>query len=183
MMPKPSRLLLTAAFALSMAVPALPVLGQTSASTDKPAHTYRLLYTVTESDAGKRLGVQHFAMTVVSGQRASMKEGSKIPVVTGGYTQAGTPQQGQYQITYIDVGLNLDATLSDGNDGLQLKATVEQSGMLDPVDSITKDPVIRQSRLDNSCLLKVGTPVVLGSLDVPGSTRHLDIEVVAERVP
>jgi hypothetical protein len=28
-----------------------------------------------------------------------------------------------------------------------------------------------------------GKPLVLGSMDIPGSTRHLDVEVVMEVVP
>jgi hypothetical protein len=28
----------------------------------------------------------------------------------------------------------------------------------------------------------LGKPLVLGSIDIPGSTRHLDVEVVMEQV-
>jgi hypothetical protein len=31
--------------------------------------------------------------------------------------------------------------------------------------------------------LSLGKPLVLGSIDIPGSTRRLDIEVVMETVP
>src|SRR5215471_17445698 len=36
---------------------------------DRPKKTYRLTYTITETDGGKRVGTQHFAMVVVTGQR------------------------------------------------------------------------------------------------------------------
>jgi hypothetical protein len=39
-----------------------------------------------------------------------------------------------------------------------------------------------QATLQSTALLTAGKPVMLGSLDVPGSTRHLDIEVVLEPV-
>jgi len=50
---------------------------------DRLKRTYRLTYTITETDGGKRIGIQHFAMVVVSGQRTTLKQGSKVPVVTG----------------------------------------------------------------------------------------------------
>jgi hypothetical protein len=42
--------------------------------------------------------------------------------------------------------------------------------------------MIRQTSLDGSSILMPGKPLVLGSLDMPGSTRHMDVEVVAELV-
>ena len=36
-------------------------------------------------DGGKRIGTQHFAMIVVTGQRTVLKQGSKVPIVTGSY--------------------------------------------------------------------------------------------------
>jgi hypothetical protein len=45
------------------------------------------------------------------------------------------------------------------------------------------DPIIRQTVLEDSSYLMVGKPVVLGALDIPGGTRHQEIEVAAELVP
>src|SRR5271167_2472703 len=71
---------------------------------DRPKKTYRLTYTITELDGTKRVGTQHFSMIMVSGQRTTLKQGSKVPVATGSYA-AGTSTQ-QTQFTYIDVGMN-----------------------------------------------------------------------------
>ena len=144
-------------------------------------HTYRLTYTLTESDAGKKVGVQHFSMTVDSGSRASMKLGSKVPVVTGGVTNnLGEMKADTYQMTYLDVGLNIAATLVEFSNGLQVKTGIEQSSVAD--SPLAKDPIVRQTVLDNTAMLTLGKPVLLGALDTPGSTRHMDIEVVLERV-
>jgi hypothetical protein len=37
--------------------------------------------------------------------------------------------------------------------------------------------------LSNTSLLVPGKPVTLGSLDLPDTTRHIDIEVTAEQAP
>jgi hypothetical protein len=110
--------------------------------------------------------------------------GEKIPVVTGSYgpnAQAGA----QTQFTYLDVGINIDATVSEDANGIELSSKVEQSSVapapakLDGVD----EPVIRQMVLSNTSLLVPGKAVTLGSLDLPDTTRHIDIEVTAEQAP
>jgi hypothetical protein len=45
-----------------------------------------------------------------------------------------------------------------------------------------QEPVIRQTVLEGTSAMKAGKPLTLGSLDVEGTTRHIDIEVVAEPI-
>ncbi len=45
-----------------------------------------------------------------------------------------------------------------------------------------QDPVVRQTSVEGTAFLTAGKPVVLGSLDIPGSTRHLDVDVMMEVV-
>jgi hypothetical protein len=45
-----------------------------------------------------------------------------------------------------------------------------------------QDPILRQTVLEGMSTLSQSKPVVLGSLDVPGSTRHQEIEVASELV-
>ena len=55
---------------------------------DRPKKAYRITYTVTESDGNKRLGNQHFTLATSSGARTTLKQGSKVPIITGSYDQA-----------------------------------------------------------------------------------------------
>jgi type II secretory pathway component GspD/PulD (secretin) len=144
---------------------------------------YKLTYTFVDSDAGKRTGLQHFSIDVVAGQRTTMKQGSKVPVATGSYSQSGTTGS-QTQFTYLDVGMNIEATLTQVGDNLQLKNKVEASGVGESRTIMgVEEPVIRQSVLEGVANLTPGKPVALGQIDVPGSTHHLDIEVIAEPLP
>ena len=62
-----------------------------------------------------------------------------------------------------------------------LKSKVEESGLVeDRSIAGVQDPMVRQTILEGSTLLQPGKPVALGSLDIPGSTRHLDVEVLLE---
>lgn len=148
---------------------------------DKPKPNYRLTYTVVESENGKRIGVQHFAMAMIPGARTTLKDGSKVPVATGSYSSGNTAAQTQF--TYVDVGLNFDATLTVGAGGLLLKSNIEQSASAEDrtIAGVT-EPIIRQAVLTGSSTLQVGKPLTLGSLDVAASTRHLDVEVLLELV-
>jgi type II secretory pathway component GspD/PulD (secretin) len=148
---------------------------------DRAKRTYRLTYTITEVDDGKRVGTQHFAMVLVSGQRTTMKQGTKIPVATGSY-ETGTATS-QTQFTYLDIGLNFDATLDESVNGVRLRSKAEQSSLgTDKTIAGVQEPVIRQTVLEGTAVLTPGKPLILGSLDIPDSTRRLDIEVVMEVV-
>src|ERR1700761_5335157 len=73
----------------------LGVAAEAQAQTTAPAsapkssvHGYRLLYTLSESDSGKKIGVQHFMLTVNNDSgRADLKIGSKVPISTGGVSK------------------------------------------------------------------------------------------------
>ena len=183
-----------AGFLLSLALPGLSssvlaqdrqtATGSADTGSGHETHAYRLTYTVVTSDAGKRTSTQHYAMMMtVPGGRASFKQGTKVPILTGGYLHEGAPETTQYQFTYLDVGLNLDAALTEVPGGVQVKAKVELSNIVDQVNpQMLKDPGVRQTVLETSAMAKIGTPVVIGSLDIPDSTRHLDVEVTVDRV-
>jgi type II secretory pathway component GspD/PulD (secretin) len=144
---------------------------------DRPRKVYRLTYTITETDSGKRIGTQHYAFTVAANEKANFKQGSRMPIATGSQNAEGSTQNAQVQ--YVDVGLNIRASL----DSVTLHSTVEQSSIAEEKSSVgVQDPVIRQTSLEGMSPLAPGKTFVLGSIDIPGSTRHLEIEVVAELV-
>lgn len=148
---------------------------------DKPKKSYRLTYTITESDGGKRVGAQRFTLVVIPGGKASLKQGNRVPIVTGS-TEAGSSVQNT-QVQYLDVGLNIDASLEGSADGLRLRSKVEQSAVAEEKSGLgAQDPVVHQTSVGGTSVLVQGKSFMLGSLDVPGSTRHLDIEVVSEAV-
>ena len=148
---------------------------------DRPKRVFRLTYTITESDGGKRIGVQHTSMVLADGARTTLKQGSKVPIVTGSYDQG--KNGAQTQMTYLDVGLSFDWTVNDVGGGLTLKSKVEQSGISEEKSALGgSDPIVRQTVLEGTSELVLNKPMILGSLDMPGTTRHLDVEVLAEVV-
>jgi hypothetical protein len=176
-------------FALMLSCGGEHAIAQTDAAAPPASATkaesaptcYRLTYTITELDGEKRIGTQHFSMTVDPNTGDSQfKLGSRFPVMTGSSNPESSTQT---QVQYVDVGLNVTARMKEYPTGVEIHSKVEQSGVSEEQSTVGRnDPVIRQAVLQNTALLTLGKPTLLGSLDVPGSTRHLDIEVVLETV-
>jgi type II secretory pathway component GspD/PulD (secretin) len=149
------------------------------ADLDRPRKVYRLTYTITDIDGGKHIGSQQVTLLVTSGEKSTFKQGSRVPIVTG--TTYGETQNTQVQ--YVDVGLAIEARVSGSPDSLNVHTKIEQSSLAEEKPATSaQDPVVRQTVFDESSKLAQSKPLVLGSLDLPGTTRSQEIEVVAELV-
>ena len=148
---------------------------------DRPRKVYKLTYTLAETDNGKRVGVQHFDVVVLSGQKVVLKQGSKVPIAT---STTGGAQGASSQFIYLDVGINIDAEIIQGGDRVTLKTKVERSSVAEEASVVgAQDPIIRQTVVEGEVNLEDGKPLIIGSMDVVGSTRHIDVDVVAHTLP
>ena len=148
---------------------------------DHPHRKYKLSFTLTEMDGTQRVGAQHIALSMEDGQRTMLRNGSKVPIVTGS-TSPGTTTVNT-QATYLDIGTNIDVTPLGSGDQVTLKAKVERSSVAEDKSGIgPQDPIVRQSILEGVSLLTLGKPQVLGTVDITGTTRRLEIEATAELI-
>lgn len=148
---------------------------------DRPRKVYRITYTITDTDGGQPKTSQHYTLIVASGDRTVSKQGARVPIITGKTGEGAGPQNTQVQ--YVDVGLNIEASLTASSNALNLRSKVEVSSVAGPsLGAGAPDPNIRQTVLDQMSALVPGKPLTLGSLDVPGSSRHEEVDVVAELV-
>jgi type II secretory pathway component GspD/PulD (secretin) len=146
---------------------------------DQARKVYRLTYTITDIDGNKRSGSQQFALLVRSGEKSTFKQGSRVPIVTGTYEGQPPGTQVQYQ----DIGLNISAQVSGSPDSLTVRTKIEESSLGEEKSvAAAQDPVVRQTVFDESSVLSNNKPLVLGSLDLPGTTQSQEIKVVAELV-
>ncbi len=149
---------------------------------DQPKPLYRLTYIFTETEGGKRIGAQQYSMVLASGQRMQLKEGDRVPVMTGSTDKdsGGISKQ----TTYVDVGFNFDSTVTNyGVDGARLQAKVERSAIAQEKTSVlAEDPLIRQSTINGIVNLTLNKPQHLGNIDVIGSTRQLQVDALVEVV-
>lgn len=151
------------------------------ADLDRPKPMYRLTYTITNFDGGKRTGSHNFVVLAVLGQRSIFKEGSRVPIVTGSYNTDA--RNSNTQVQYQDIGVNIDATIDGSADGLTLRAKVEQSSVANEKSATApQDPVIQQTVFQETAELKPGKPIMLGEFDTAGAAQHEQVEVTAELV-
>jgi type II secretory pathway component GspD/PulD (secretin) len=148
---------------------------------DRPRKSYRLTYTFTEKDGGAPARTQTLAVVAASGERTILKQGSKVPVVTGSYDSDNS--KANTQVQYLDVGLTIDTTVEGHGDVLSLHSKVEQSSLADEKSGMgPQDPVVRQSVHETTTTITPGKPLILGTIDILGTTRRQEIAVVAELV-
>jgi type II secretory pathway component GspD/PulD (secretin) len=151
------------------------------ATLDLPRKLYRLTYTITDFENGKQTGSQHYVFLAVAGERTIFKQGSRVPIVIGTVERQTTNQSSEIQ--YQDIGLSIEATVSGSPENLMLVTKVEQSNLAGEKSATAPtDPIVRQTVLQGTSELVQGKPLVVGSLDLPGTMRHQEIEVVAELV-
>lgn len=149
---------------------------------DRPRMTYRLTYSITEMDGNTTAGAQKVSLLVLdSGDKTSFKQGNKVPIITGSSAPGSSTQNDQVQ--YEDVGLSIDASVDGSPDLLRLNTKVVQSSVANEhAGGAPGDPSIRELVLQISATLVPGKPLVLGALDIPGTTHREEISVVGELV-
>ena len=89
--------------------------------------------------------------------------------MTGSFNEAGGgPANTQFQ--YVDVGLNVNASLEGYGDGLRLMSKIEETSVSEQKSNVgIQDPIVNQSVLDAPAAVNSGKPVMLGSLEMPAS--------------
>ena len=144
---------------------------------DRPRPAYRLTYTFTDISGGKPGAPQKFTFAVLAGQKVTFKQGDRVPILTAAPDTAKTANSSQ--VTYVDVGVNITATLNASADSLVLESQVQESAVAQ--ESVhAQEPIIHQTVLNSSTTLSPGKPQLLGSLDLPGTPQHEQVEVTAE---
>lgn len=142
---------------------------------------FRLTYTFTGVPHGPGSEAHSASVVVASGDSVTFKHGTKVPLVTGGDVTSKSPSNEQIQ--YLDLGLNIYASLSGPADDLRLRSRITESALAPgKPDAPSFDPVIRQTVLNGNTVLAAGKPQILGSVDMPGSGQREQVEVTAEPV-
>lgn len=143
---------------------------------------FQITYTLTEMDGARRVGSSHYAIVLDAGREhgpSHLKLGSRVPIATDAQATSKTP----IQFTYVDIGIEIRASLLKVANGLELSTHVNQSS-IDSQDSPSRRiaPVIREVSFDSSALLQENKPVQLGTVSMPGSTHVLQIQVELTKV-
>jgi hypothetical protein len=146
--------------------------------TDRVTHSYRLDFSVSEVEDGKKINSRQYSLNLNAGDANEVKIGTRVP-----FEQA----QGQY--TYIDVGTNIWCRLRDHADitslsnevALNVRSEISNFAVPEQQGQSVR-PMLRQLKIDASTVAVPGKPVVVGSVDDPGSKRQFQLEVTVTKL-
>jgi hypothetical protein len=170
--------LMLAAFALAAARPSIAQ-GEApkNSEADKTPGAYRLDYTMSELDDGKKINTRQYSMNLRSNDWNEIKIGTRVPVES---------KPGEFQ--YLDVGMNIRCHVVDQADRPQLGNNValnvqaDLSGFAVPEQGQSGRPTIRQIKIEGSTIMALNKPMVVGVVDDPNSKHQFQLEVVATKL-
>jgi hypothetical protein len=149
-----------------------------STESEKTAGAYRLDYTLSEVEEGKKINTRQYSMHSRSGDWSEIKIGSRVPVETKG---------DEWQ--YLDVGTNIRCRLADQADAASMGGSVSLSVHADLSNFAMPEqqgqsmhPTIRQIRIEASTLAPLNKPTVIGVVDDPNSKRQYQLEVTVTKL-
>ncbi len=145
---------------------------------EKAQNAYRLDFSVNEMEDGKRINTRQYSMNSKSGDANEIKIGTRVPVEA---------KQGEFQ--YLDVGTNIWCRLRDvadvsslgSNVLLNVRADISNFAMPEQQGQQVR-PVLRQLKIESSTIGIPGKPLIIGSVDDPGSKKQFQLEVTVTKL-
>ena len=136
---------------------------------DKPAESpaapiipLKLQVVISRYEGDKKISSLPYMLSVNAGRTATLRMGTRVPVVSTSYTPVATGGAGVNPLTayqYQDVGTNIDCATGTTSDGrFRIELSIEDSSLY-PEDqartaNIADRPLIRSFRAGNSMLLR-----------------------------
>ena len=152
-------------------------------ATAEPAKlysSYRMEYTWSEFDDGKKINTRNYTVLVGSIHGfGSIRVGSKVPVITGSTNEVPT----QYQM--MDIGVNIDSRIIDETpNGLKVLTNLDSTSFSqnpDSGDNHNRPPLVHQIKLSSETIVTPTKRTVISTVDDPGSKRSFQLEVIVTK--
>lgn len=162
------------AMAASAQEAAKPQTEQQNKQVEPPPVPYRLDFTLSELQEGKKINTRRYSMNLNLGRNDNIKIGARVPIETA--------KDGQIQ--YVDVGTNIWARLAEEQNALSLQVKAEISNFALPDEAVhpSNDPVIRQLIIGGSTVATLGKTISIGSMDDPNSNHQFQLEVTVTKL-
>jgi hypothetical protein len=154
----------------------------------KPTHVYKLDYLLTELEGGKKTDSKDYTLLLDGDRTGRLRVGTRVPIATA--TSAGG---GQFQYTYMDLGVTIEATGRPGSltdNTLALRTRVEASSIVMPTAESGKaatigsptQPIVRNLTGESDVTVPFNKPTTLFTLDEPNSKRSFQVQLTATQI-
>lgn len=139
--------------------------------------TYRFEYTLTELNGKQKVNTRRFE--ILASDRGSVMTSSKVAVPL----TPSSPNTGNTQFNYVDLGLNANMHFVTSGDGLiHLDAEVIMTFLVPAAPAVSEGmnmPVIRTVKMQIATEVKPGVATSLGTVEDVASTHAYELSVTA----
>ena len=139
--------------------------------------SYRVDFTLTEFEEGKKINSRSYSLTTQVGHRDKLRLGGRVPVATN---IGASPPNAQFQ--YLDIGMNIDCSIPEQDGSVLINSTIDSSSAAPQPEPQTHQPVLRQMRYEVATVLTPGKPTIIGTMDDPTSKARFQLDVTAPKV-
>ena len=156
--------------AAALLAPGLAVHAQSM----RDGSVYKVDFNIRDSgDAGAKNG-RKYSMVLNSGVKGVFKVGNRVPTATGVVNGAAL----NTQFTYVDVGMNVEAYVSEQGARIAMHASLDVSTAVPAAkDAPVQNPTISQIKVEMDTSVAPGKPSVVAAFDDPVTGRKFDVEV------
>lgn len=147
--------------------------------TQQSNAVYKLDYVFSEVQNGKRINARSYSTLLHTGERGSIRLGSRLPVLV---TQVSG---GAGSLQYIDIGVNVDSRVErDVDSGVALFTNIDMSSVApeQPGENRTGAPIVRQTKIQVDNIVPLEKKTLIGSADQVDGTGRFEFEVTATKV-
>jgi len=157
----------------------LPLQAQTTQATTKEGpQLYRVEIDFRDGNDANSVTDRRYSLLAMDSRKAVFKVGSKSPAVSGSAQSQTGNALVTTEITYLDVGVNIDCVVQSIGTKVSVRGNLDLStisGEAQVAPGI-RNPVIRQTKLDLDAVMDFGKPTVLAAIDDPITARKLQVE-------
>ncbi|MBZ5521434.1 MAG: hypothetical protein LAP21_04165 [Acidobacteriia bacterium] len=140
---------------------------------------YRVNFSIFELEDGKKINERNYSLPVnsVDGNPRSgtIRVGTRVPITSG-----------EGQVTYIDVGMNIDCDVTEQGEKFILSSSLDITSFALPDQNANPraggNPILRQVKQHFIALLPAGKPTLVTSIDDTNSKKRLQVEATVTRV-
>jgi|SRR5690242_11864517 len=144
-----------------------------AAQTQLPPHSFKLDYTLTEMQDGKKINSRQYTLNLggggANGQlwQGQLSVGTRVPVSTD--TQ-GTAQ-------YLDVGTKINSSMQLRGGGEVLDTYCDVTSLVPDEAKIDGRPILRTLTIHNSMPIAETKSMLVGTADDPNSNHEFQLDV------
>jgi hypothetical protein len=152
--------------------------AEATTQAQTPPRSYRLDYTLTESEDGKKIDSRQYSISV------------------GGGTASGRPWQGQVQIgtrvpvvlksdgtiEYVDVGTKINGFISMRDGAHVLDTDCDVSSVAPDEAKVDGRPILRTLMIRNETPVVIGKAMMVGTAEDPNSKRKFQLEITVTEI-